>query len=303
MNITQSIVDELRRLKTRVNRLETLEPTPGETLTIGSLVDLDRPTRTVTVDVGGVEYAGVLLDYGLMFSQIAAGVNVGAECGISNWHASAPGDATVVYISDDLPPPDALDAIAGHAHRGLTDDGPGIDRFPTAYNDIYIPLAGARVPASNAPDWTAYSTNLASYVFEIDDYADLATAEALHGWIEGTLLEVHLHLVTNGLNDATERKVQYVVYFAIGDMGEVMSAEGSLTAEKTIVANQADRTHLYLDMGDIQGLTYKIGALIKLRIKRIDGSGTEPAASPFVEMVGIHYQVDALGSRNEGTKG
>ena len=46
----------------------------------------------------------------------------------------------------------------------------------------------------------------------------------------------------------------------------------------------------------------KIGSIIKLRLKRIAGTGTEPAVNPFVEMVGIHYQKDTLGSRKLSDK-
>ena len=167
------------------------------------------------------------------------------------------------------------------------------------WNDIFIPLAGVRVPAVNAPTWTTFTTNLKSYTFAIDDYSDLATCEVLHGYKEGTDLEVHIHLITNGLNDATERKAKYIIYYSIGDVDEVMSAEGNLTQEITIESNLPDKTHLLLQLGDISGLNHKIGSVIKLRIKRISGTGTEPINDPFIEMVGIHYQINALGSRQE----
>ena len=167
------------------------------------------------------------------------------------------------------------------------------------WNDIYVPLAGAKIPAVNAPTWATFTTNLNSYTFAVNDYADLATGEILHNWKEETPIGLHIHLISNGLNNATERKAKYTIYYSFGDMDEVMSGEGSLTEEKIITANLADKTHLFLDMGDIAGTNYKIGSLLKLRVKRIACSGTEPASDPFVEMIGIHYQIDTLGSRQE----
>ena len=167
------------------------------------------------------------------------------------------------------------------------------------WDDVNVSLVTAKVPAANFPTWAAFTTNLYSYTFALNDYADLSTAEILHCYKEGTDLGIHLHLVTNGLNDATERKAKYTVYYSWGDMDEVMSGEGSLTQEVTIAANLADRTHLFLDMLDITGATYKIGSMLKLRVKRIAGTGTEPAADPFVEQVGIHYQINTIGSRQE----
>lgn len=163
-------------------------------------------------------------------------------------------------------------------------------------------MVTAKVPAANFPTWTTFTTNLNSYTFAINDYVDISTAEILHDYKEGTDLGLHLHIVTNGLNDATARKAKYTVYYSWGDTDEVMSAEGSLTAEVTITANLADKTHLYLDIGDVTGTNYKIGSLLKMRVKRIAGTGTEPAVDPFVEQVGIHYQIDTIGSREETVK-
>jgi hypothetical protein len=170
------------------------------------------------------------------------------------------------------------------------------------WNDIFVPLAGAKVPPANFPTWAVFLANLNSYTFNVNDYADLATAEILHGYKEGTDIKLHVHLVTNGLNDATVRKAKYTVYYSWGDNGEVMSAEGSKTAEVTIAAALADKTHLLLDLGSIAGVGYKINSILKLRIKRVAGTGTEPAADPFVEMVGVHYQADFIGSEGELVK-
>jgi len=170
------------------------------------------------------------------------------------------------------------------------------------WNDIFIPLAGAKVPASNTPSWDSYSTNLNSYTFAIDDYADLATAEILHDWKEGTDLQVHVHFITDGANDGTARKVKYQVFYSIGDGAEVMAAEANLSDEEDIIASEADKMHHRLTVGAITGTNYKIGALLKIRVKRITGTGTEPANDPFVEMIGVHYQIDTLGSRQETVK-
>ena len=173
---------------------------------------------------------------------------------------------------------------------------------PVVWNDINMSMVTAKVPAANFPTWTAFTANLNSYTFAIDDYVDMSTAEILHDYKEGTNLGMHIHLVTNGLNDATARKVKYIIYYSWGDMDEAMSAEASLTAEQDIIANLPDKTHLLLDMGDIAGGTYKINSLLKFRVKRVAGTGTEPANDPFVEQIGIHYQIDTVGSRTEFIK-
>jgi len=171
-----------------------------------------------------------------------------------------------------------------------------------SWNDIYIPLAAAKVPASNAPTWSTYSSNLKSYTFGLNDYADLSTVEILHNWKEGTDIDVHVHIITDGDNNATARKVKYQIFYDIGDMGEQMAGEANFSGEEDIPANEPDITHHYIDIGEITGTNYKVGSLLKLRVKRIAGTGVEPISDPFVEMIGVHYQIDTLGSRTEFVK-
>ncbi|MEI7539315.1 MAG: hypothetical protein WCJ36_00905 [Candidatus Saccharibacteria bacterium] len=173
------------------------------------------------------------------------------------------------------------------------------------YNDIYMGVAAAKIPATNYPDWSTFTTNTSAYVFKIDDHADLSTIEMVHGYKEGTDIEVHLHIATNGTNDATARKVKYTVYYTWANPGTVSNqfiAESSLTAELDIPANTLDKSSLYLTMGNITGTNMKVGAQVKFRIKRVTGTGTEPIDNPFVDMVGIHYQTDTIGSRQPSAK-
>jgi len=170
------------------------------------------------------------------------------------------------------------------------------------YNDFIIPVANGKVPAVNNPTWAVFTDNLKSYTFAIDDYIDLQACECLHDWAEGTTLSLHIHIISNGLNNATARKVKYTLFHSYGNTSGVMTAEDSITTEFNIDANLADKTHLLLTMGTLTMTNYKIGSIIKLRLKRIAGTGTEPAVNPFVEMVGIHYQKDTLGSRQLSTK-
>lgn len=173
------------------------------------------------------------------------------------------------------------------------------------YDDVYTSIAAAKTPAVGYPDWSTFTTNTGAYTFKVNDYADLSTIEMTHGYKEGTDIEVHLHLATNGLNNATVRKAKYTVFYTWSqpDTGaNQFSAESSLTAELTIPANQPDKSSYYLSLGTIAVPTMKVGAQFKMRIKRIAGSGTEPILSPFLGMVGIHYQIDTLGSRNISSK-
>jgi len=216
-------------------------------------------------------------------------LKLGADSDMSVYY-----DGTYGHVKTDVVAPSDLRVTCGAAKT--------LELQTSVYEDLFMPLAGAKVPASNAPTWAAFSANLNSYTFALNDYVDLATTEVLHAWEEGTDLDVHVHFITNGANDATARKVQFQIFWSWGDMGEAMSAEATATGEADIVAFEADRTHHYLDIAELAGAGYLIGSLLKVRIKRIACTGTEPASDPFVEMIGVHYKRNTLGSRQEYVK-
>jgi hypothetical protein len=167
-----------------------------------------------------------------------------------------------------------------------------------AYGDMFLPIATGKLPASNFPAYTAYSAHLNAFTFAVGDYVDLVTQELPHCYKEGTDLEFHMHVITNG-TEAVEKALKFEIYYVLGDMGGDMVAEATLTPTTDLIisADTPDRHHLYYSLGTVGGASLHIGNVLKLRVKRIASTGTAPASNPFVEMVGIHIMVDTLGSR------
>ena len=86
-------------------------------------------------------------------------------------------------------------------------------------------------------------------------------------------------------------------------MNEVWAEPAVNTGEYTIANGTAALTHYFLDLGDITLTNNLIGTQIKIRIKRIAATGgTEYADSVFITQVGIHFEQNTLGSRQETTK-
>jgi len=174
------------------------------------------------------------------------------------------------------------------------------------YDDVNFALAGAKLPPSNTPTWrTDFDTHLGAYTFAVNDYADMGTIEIPHTYKEGTDLLLHIHLASRVANDATARKVKYTAWYSYGipDSGSnQFITEQSLTAELSIAALAPNKTAYFLTLGTIPGANLKIGTQVKLRLYRVAGTGTEPANDPYVGQVGIHFQVDTLGSRQISAK-
>jgi len=169
------------------------------------------------------------------------------------------------------------------------------------YKDIQFPTGSAKVPASNAPTWTTFSTNTNKYTWAVNDYADLQANEVIHEFKEGSDVQWHIHIFTNG-SDGTDRYVKYIIYFDIVNNDGTFS-ERSVTSEITIPASTADRTHIIQNIGvAATGLGIDIGADVTCRLKRETASGSAPTSDPFVSMVGLHVACDTLGSRTMTTK-
>jgi len=189
----------------------------------------------------------------------------------------------------------------GANYTAIEPDGTMIYRgTATVWDDVNTGVAAAKLPAANYPAWAAFTTNTNAYTFALNDYVDMSTIEIPHSYKEGTNLEVHLHIATNGTNNATERKVKYIVYYTwcVPDNGaNQFITESSIQAELTIPANQADKSGYYISIGTITGTNIKIGTQLKTRLKRIASTGTEPASDPFVGQLGVHFEKDTEGSR------
>jgi hypothetical protein len=176
----------------------------------------------------------------------------------------------------------------------------------TTYNDIQYSISNAKVPAANAPTWSTFLGNLSEYTFAINDYVDLGSQELLHDYVEGSNIEVHVHWASNTL-DATARYVKWEIEYTVANMASaapfsVFPAPTVISAETTIPANTAAKSHIYTGVGVISGTGLKIGAQLKMRLRRIAASSTAPSSNPFCLQVGIHYQQDTMGSRTTTAK-
>ncbi len=179
----------------------------------------------------------------------------------------------------------------------------------TEWEDLFFPIAYAKVPAVNAPNWESFAGNLNEYTFAVNDLIEFGAQEITHAFKEGSTATLHVHWATNGL-EGSDTAVRWEIEYTIVN-GEVPSGIGGafptptvVAAEQVIPANTPDLSHMTLQVADIAAADLAIGAAVKMRVRRIAKTGAEanPAADPFGLMVGIHIEMDTLGSRQEFTK-
>ena len=168
----------------------------------------------------------------------------------------------------------------------------------TVWDDLFLPISVTKLGVT-APTWTAFHGNIKQYTFAINDFVQ-GSFELLHGYKEGTDLEIHVHIVTNGADASKE--VRYSFEYWIADMAEASTTAATLTSLDKALTN-ADGQHEFVDIGTISGTGFKIGAIICFLFKRVAlTDGDNPSADPFVVSVGCHYEKDTVGSDTELVK-
>lgn len=231
------------------------------------------------------------------------------EGGTSNldFRVESDTEANMLYLDADADTDGAL--YLGGTTNGLKVSKGGDLTFlgtATVYQDVNTGFAGAKVPASNAPTWTTFIGNINAYTFAVNDYIDVEALEVPHGWKEGSAIEIHIHWATNGNNDATVRGVKWEIEYTWSNMLSAggTTAFGSIAAvstETSIAASEPTLTHKYTSVLSFTPTGGKVGMYIKLRLKRIASvTNTAPANNPFGLAVGIHCELDKVGSRTTG---
>ena len=175
------------------------------------------------------------------------------------------------------------------------------------WQDLIMPITRGRLPAANYPALETFKGNLKRYTFDINDYVSFDN-EAVHDYKEGTVVLLHVHGSTNGV-DVTDRTIKYQAEITVGNdqysvtgIGTVFTDTFVVDTEFTIPANTPDRSGFYFDIGAISVENMKLGAQMCFDFKRIAASGTDPSNDPFVITVGAHYLQDTNGSRQMLTK-
>lgn len=174
-----------------------------------------------------------------------------------------------------------------------------VELAESVWNDIQFNVESGRTAAANFPDWDkTFTANTGAYKFDVDDYIHLGSNEMKHDWKEGTSIYPHIHVALDGANvSGVSQYVKFTIYIAYADDGSVFT-ETSKDVEVEIPTGTADLTHLITGATALSMTGLKVGTQLNLRVKRIAATtGTEYPNHIFLKQVGIHYEIDTLGSR------
>lgn len=169
------------------------------------------------------------------------------------------------------------------------------------YDDWYFEIAPKTVGAGK-PTLANYSGNINQWRMAVNDITELRPIEMAHKWKEGTEIEIHVHWGTNGV-DIADKGVKWEIDYTWSNIlaaGGTTAFAGATTVsvETLIPASTPHGTNMLTSVVSFTPTGGKIGATLLMSLKRIASvTNPTPTGDPWVFMVGVHYRIDTIGSR------
>jgi hypothetical protein len=172
-----------------------------------------------------------------------------------------------------------------------------------AWVDVDFPFI-VRTTGGGRPTIAALSGNITAPQWAIGNNLVLEGQELVHAWVEGTELQWHTHMITNGVDD-TDRYVNFQLEFTWAKPNGQLQSSSTVTSTNFLIpANTPDRTHLIVPIHTFTPTEGTIGSHVYAYFSRIAAtdSAAAPTNNPFLTMLQVHIQVDTLGSRQVKVK-
>jgi hypothetical protein len=171
------------------------------------------------------------------------------------------------------------------------------------WTDLFVPVNAVKVPAAQAPTWTAYK---GTRVLAFSDQSVAGNEERVyfsiqlpHGYKEGSDISPHVHWV--GENNAAENVVWQLSH-SWANIHGVFPTETLLTVE---AANSTTPDyHNMSEFPDIGGTGKTLSSMLLCELRRNSSNVLDTFAGKDAYLLefDVHFQMDTLGSQQEFTK-
>jgi hypothetical protein len=172
-----------------------------------------------------------------------------------------------------------------------------------AWVDVDFPFI-VRTTGGGRPAIETLQGNITAPQWAIGNNLVLEGQELVHAWVEGTELQWHTHMITNGV-DNTDRYVNFQLEFTWAKPNGQLQSLSTVTSTNFLIpANTPDRTHLIVPIHTFTPTEGTIGSHVYAYFSRIAATdaAAAPTNNPFLTMLQVHIQVDTLGSRQVKVK-
>jgi hypothetical protein len=211
-------------------------------------------------------------------------------------------DGTDGYIRTDLVAASDLNVDCG-AQKTL-------ELQTTVYRDINLGAAMLSLPVATQPDEVEIDdeagnpTGIYTWGFAVNELVS-GVFEMQHDYAEGTDITFHIHW---GGNDAPTGvdNVQWQLTYTITRDDNTINAPTTITVETAYDTQyewiRSNFAAIDGSTGGVDGGNIHIGDQFFFYLKRIAAVGDAYGGDALVATLGLHYQVNTLGSRQIGTK-
>ena len=178
----------------------------------------------------------------------------------------------------------------------------------TVYDDQQVGISNIFIPAASAPTYRLYNHGIGGGVtfpvlgFAVGDYLyfDVQTS---HRMKLSTILNHHIHFCTPTDGSIVPSRFQFQLdVIAAPISGNWAVTTGSPFTMEHIIAADYTNLHVYDDIGDIPAVNTTVSTIYKCKFTRIAATVNEYAGEVYVEFLDCHFQIDTMGSRQEGSK-
>lgn len=223
--------------------------------------------------------------------------NITVDSDLSRLYLGADQDASVYHDGTDM------QIITAGDLNVTCGDNKTIELQKVVYKDIN--LGGAILPAipAHAPDKDEFvdeggvDTGIETYAVAVGEGVD-GSFELQHDYKEGTDIVFHAHWQGIAAPTGTDN-VKWQLTYTVAQNGATLDAATTITVETGFDTQYEFKRS---DFAAITGTNFDIGDQFLFRLERIAATADEYGGDALLATVGIHYQVDTLGSRTATTK-
>lgn len=169
----------------------------------------------------------------------------------------------------------------------------------TVWNDQQVNISSVRLPAVNAPTWTAYKGSQVLAFSGSQDNSIYFTAQISHKYEEGSDIDFHIHYVPE---DNTAGNVRWVFTYSWANKFAVFPAETTTTVIIATPGITDQHTREIIDPIDSTGKNISSLLLCSLTRTGSHGSDTYDAKDIYLVALDFHAKLDTVGSRTEMVK-
>lgn len=167
------------------------------------------------------------------------------------------------------------------------------------YDDVSIDTSNVKIPAANAPAWTAYKGGQVLAFEPSSDEIIYFTAQLPHGYKQGEDIEFHLHVVCP---DANAGNVRWNFTYSFASINGTFPSETTVAVDLAS-SGVADKHIIHEVVGTISGIGINISAGLICSLEREGSHANDTYASNiYLIFADFHVPINTLGSRQATSK-